>query len=116
MVAVVVVPPLAFGGYTVLRSDEFEPYRGRELWTLVAACGAVYAIVWGVFGYLPSWLGLKGGFEMYQLMYVAPPIVAAGGFAAYVCFELEMMMFVLHYGLYLLATVLLRATAGMNAY
>lgn len=109
-------PPLAFSGYSFLRNDEFEPYRGQEMWIRVFACGVVYAVLWGVFGYLPTWLGLKGSFETYQLMYVAPPLVAAGGFAAYVCFELEMMMCVLHYALYLLVTILLRLTAGMNAF
>jgi hypothetical protein len=109
-------PPLAFFAYTFLRNDEFEPYRGREVWIRAAACGAVYAILWGVFGYLPTWLDMKPPqFEIFQLMYVAPPFVAAGAFAAYVSFELEPMMCALHYGLYLIITVLLRATAGMNA-
>jgi hypothetical protein len=107
-------PVLAFSGYSFLRNDEFEPYRGRELWTRAAACGAVYAVLWAVFGFLPMWLGMKGDFEMFQLMYVAPPFVAAGAFAAYVSFELEPMMCALHYGLYLIVTVLLRATAGMS--
>ncbi len=109
-------PPLAFSAYSFLRNDEFEPYRGQELWIRVAACGVVYAILWGVFGFLPTWLDMKTGFEVFQLMYVAPPFVAAGAFAAYVSFELELMMCVLHYGLYLIVTVLLRVTAGMNAF
>lgn len=117
LAAFILAPPLAFGAYSFLRNDEFEPYRNQELWIRVAACGAVYALLWGVFGYLPSWLGMKPpNWEVFQLMYVAPPFVAAGAFAAYVCFELEMMMCVLHYGLYLITTVLLRVTAGLPAF
>lgn len=117
LAALVLGPPLAFGAYSFLRNDEFEPYRNKELWIRVAACGAVYALLWGLFGYLPVWLGMKPpNWEVFQLMYVAPPFVAAGAFAAYVCFELEMMMCVLHYGLYLITTVLLRVTAGLNAF
>lgn len=109
-------PVLAFSAYSFLRNDEFEPYRGRELWIRATACGVVYALLWGVFGFLPTWLGMKPPtFETFQLMYIAPPVVAAGAFAAYVSFELEPMMCALHYGLYLVVTVLLRATAGMNA-
>ena len=109
-------PILALSAYTFLRNDEFEPYRGQELWIRAGACGLVYALLWGVFGYLPTWLGMKPpSFETFQLMYIAPPFVAAGAFAAYVSFELEPMMCALHYGLYLVVTVLLRATAGMNA-
>jgi phage FluMu protein Com len=116
LAALALGPPLAFSAYSFLRNDEFEPYRGRELWIRVTACGIVYAILWGVFGFLPNWLGMKTGFEVFQLMYVVPPVVAAGAFAAYVCFELEMMMCVLHFGLYLIATVLLRVTAGINPF
>ncbi len=116
LAALALGPPLAFSAYSFLRNDEFEPYRGRELWIRVTACGAVYAILWGVFGFLPQWLGMKNGFEVFHLMYVVPPLVAAGAFAAYVSFELEMMMCVLHFGLYLIVTVLLRVTAGMNAF
>jgi hypothetical protein len=110
-------PPLAFSAYSFLRNDELEPYRGQEMWIRILACGAVYAALWGVFGYLPTWLGIRSGnFEVFQLMYAAPPLVAAGAFAAYVCFELEPTMCALHYGLYLIVTVLLRVTAGMHAF
>ena len=116
LAAMALGPPLAFSGYSFLRNDEFEPYRGQELWIRVAACGFVYAVLWGVFGYLPTWLGMKEAFAVHQLMYVAPPFVAAGAFAAYVSFELELTMCVLHYCLYLIVTVLLRVTAGMSAF
>jgi hypothetical protein len=116
LAALALAPPLVFSAYTFLRNDEFEPYRGRELWIRVLACGTVYAVLWAVFGYLPSWIGMKKGFEVFELMYVVPPFIAAGAFAAYVSFELEMMMCVLHFVLYLIVTVLLRVTAGMNAF
>ena len=37
--ALVLAPPLVLAGYTFLRDDELEPYRGRELGLRVAACG-----------------------------------------------------------------------------
>jgi hypothetical protein len=117
LAALLLGPPLAYAGYSVLRNDEFEPYSGQDLLIRVAACGAVYAVLWGVFGYLPSWVGMKPAvFETHHLMFVAPGLIAAGAFAAYVCFELDFVMCALHYGLYLIVTVLLRATAGMHAF
>jgi phage FluMu protein Com len=116
LAAVALGPVLAASAYSFLRNDEYEPYRGQELWIRAAGCGVVYALLWGVFTSLPGWLGMKPtSFETFQLMYVAPPFVAAGAFAAYVAFELEPIMCALHYGLYLLVTVALRATAGLNA-
>jgi len=115
LAALALGPPLALAGYSFLRDDELEPFRNRDLWIRVAICGAVYAVLWGVFGYLPSWLGLKE-FELPQLMYVAPPFIALGAFAACLSLELEFMTGLVHYGLYLIATVLLRVTAGMHAF
>lgn len=115
LAAVLLGPPLSLAGYSFLRNDEFEPYRGQELWIRAAACGVVYAILWAVFAFLPGWLGMKK-FEIFQLMFAVPPFVAAGAFAAYVSFELELTMCALHYALYLLVTVLLRVTAGMNPF
>jgi hypothetical protein len=41
--ALALAPPLAWAGYTFLRDDELEPFRGRELWLRVGICSAVYA-------------------------------------------------------------------------
>ncbi len=40
--AVLFAPPLVFAGYTFLRNDELEPYRGKDLWIRVSACAASY--------------------------------------------------------------------------
>src|SRR5262245_26513069 len=37
--AILLGPPLAFAGYTFLRDDELEPYRGREMLLRSLACG-----------------------------------------------------------------------------
>lgn len=114
-VALLVAPPLAFAGYTFLRNDELEPYRGRELWIRVAACGAVYAVLWAVYAMLPWALNLKE-FELPQLLYVVPPFILAGAFAAYATFELDFLTGTIHYGMYLFVTVMLRVVGGMNAF
>src|SRR4051812_5046599 len=42
-------PPLAFAGYTFLRDDELEPYRGKEVLLRSLACGAAFAAIWGAY-------------------------------------------------------------------
>jgi hypothetical protein len=116
LAAFALAPPLALAGYTFLRNDELEPYRGKELWIRVVACGAVYAVLWGIYAALPWILGMDSGFETVQLAYIVPPFVAAGAFAALASLELDFLTGAIHYGLYLIVTVLLRVVGQMNAF
>jgi hypothetical protein len=77
----VVSPPLAVGGYAVLRDDELEPYSGRPLWIRAVLCGLAYSALWGL--YYPLTPFLTG--EVWQWLFVAPAFVAAGGAAATPC-------------------------------
>jgi predicted Zn finger-like uncharacterized protein len=110
--AVLLGPPLAFAGYTFLRDDELEPYRGLEVLVRSLACGLAFAAIWGaywlVFWYLeqtPNW----------QVMAAAVPVmVALGAFTSQASFEFELPTGALHYSLYLIATVLLRFILGLD--
>lgn len=104
--AVLLGPPLAWAGYTFLRNDEFEPHRGNVLWMRAAACGMIYAALWGVYAAIP-WVLDTPKLEPFQLTYVVPPLLAAGGFAAFASLDLEFLNGVLHYTMYLAVTVLL---------
>ena len=114
-VCLLLAPPLVFGGYTFLRDQELEPYRGREMLLRVAICSAVYATLWAFYGWLPNWVGLTEGQEMLELphLVVMVPLMAViGGFAAFASLDLPYGSGVLHYALYLLITVLLSLIAG----
>ena len=52
--AFLLAPPLVLGGYTFLRDDELEPYRGLPLIMRVLICSVIYAALWGVYAWLPS--------------------------------------------------------------
>lgn len=104
-------PPLAVGGYSFLRNDELEPYRGKVLWIRATLCGVGYAVLWGVYFYLQQQAGIPN--EMYQWVFVAPVFVAAGGGLALAAFDLEFASGALHYSFYLIATLLLRAAIGL---
>jgi hypothetical protein len=119
--ALLLGPPLAFAGYTFLRDDEFEPYRGMEVLVRSLACGVVYAAIWGaywlIFAYFHNWHPPAGWQPSWQLMAAVVPIMAAvGAFAAQASFELELTTGALHYSLYLITTVLLRFIMGMDAH
>jgi hypothetical protein len=112
--AVLLGPAIALGGYSFLRDSELEPYRGQALWVRVLIVGLVYALIWGIVEY---WI--KGyfldvpTFETFQLAIVLPGMVGVGAFAAHAALDLDGATAALHYGFYLLVTILLRLTMGL---
>ena len=112
--AVILAPLLAVAGYSFLRNDELEPYRGQELWIRALACGVAYAFLWGIYAWI-LWVLEIEQIEPYQLIFVLPPMVLAGAFVAFASLDLDYSTGLLHYGLYLIVTVALRLAAGMPA-
>jgi hypothetical protein len=115
--AVVLGPAIALGGYSFLRDSELDPYRGQSLWIRVSIVGLVYAVIWGIVGYWIKWYFLElewnQPLETFQLAIVLPAMIAVGAFAAHAALDLDTATAAMHYGFYLLATVLLRLTIGM---
>ena len=105
-------PLLAIAAYEMLRDDEYEPYRGLQLFIRAAICGTAYTALWGAFALLAS-RGLITG-ELWNWVLVLPPLVAAGGLAAMGAFDLEFGNGMFHYGFYLLVSLILRWVAGMT--
>ena len=111
--AIGLAPPLGIAGYAFLRNQELQPYRGTELWGRVAASSAVYAALWAAYRFIPGWYGLDGPpYELWTLLYIVPPMIAVGGFTAYVTYDVEFGTGMMHYALYLSITVLLSYIAG----
>ncbi|HUG66866.1 MAG TPA: hypothetical protein VMM76_03875 [Pirellulaceae bacterium] len=111
--AILLAPPIALGGYTFLRSDDLEPWTGKDLLIRVASCGAAYAFLWGAFWYVSSQLELT---DIYAYLIVVVPLVLAGGFAAYASLDLDYMMGLIHYGFYLLVTGGLALFVGIELF
>ena len=102
-------PPIAVAGYTFLRDDELEPYRGRWLWLRGMICGLVYMAMWGVYMFLPA----DATAEAYNWIIVGPPFFVVGAMTAYATFDLDFGNGFFHYCFYVLVTLLLGATAGL---
>jgi hypothetical protein len=110
--AILLGPPLAFAGYTFLRDDELEPYRGKEILLRSLACGLVYAATWGFLWFVfwnlemtPTW----------PLMAAAVPVMLGiGAVASQASLDFELGTGALHYSMYLAATVALRLILAMQ--
>jgi hypothetical protein len=115
--SIVLAPPLAFAGYTFLRDDELEPYRGMSLLLRLIAPSIVYPALWALYWLVIAKLDLAGSDMMLTaLIFIVPAVIAAGAFTAQVSLDLTFGNGALHYSLYLVATVLLRLLMGMSAY
>jgi hypothetical protein len=114
LAALALGPALAMAGYSFLRNDELQPYSGPELWLRAGACGVAYAVLWGAYAWIQYMWEID--FDVTWLVYVVPPLILAGGFVAFASLDLDYLSGLMHYGLYLLVTVLLRLSAGMTAF
>jgi hypothetical protein len=112
--ALVLSLPLVLAGYSFLRNDEMEPYRGRELWIRAAICALVFAGLWGAFALLRVYGVIPEQQNAQVWMFAGPAFVAAGGAVGYLALDLEFGSAALLYGLYFGVTVLLRVIMGLN--
>jgi len=113
--AVLLAPPLAWGGYAFLRDDELEPYRGTELLIRAGICALVYALLWGLVALVKVYVFEGDQLEVVHMVFIAPVMVAIGAFSAFATLELEFGMGAVHYAFYLAVTVILRLIMNLSA-
>jgi len=114
--AVLLGPMLAYSGYSFLRNEELEPHRGRALLLRSLICGVGYAALWGAYALVVQ-LGLPGEkIELFQLLIIAPIMIALGGGIAFASMDLDFGTGLIHYAFYLVATVVLRLIMGLPPY
>ena len=88
------------------------------MWVRIAICSAVYALLWGVYYGLKvsPLIDLKLGQSpdpMTMVLAVLPMLVVGGG-VAFGSLNLSLSTGTIHYGFYLLVTVLLRLVVGLG--
>lgn len=116
--AAVLGPPIAWAGYTFLRDAEFEGYRGLNLAMRAAACGLVFALLWGIFWFLGERFfrsDFSKGLEIWQMVVLIVPVFAAGILAGYAALDLDPGSAFFLCAMYFAITIGLRLVAGMTA-
>jgi hypothetical protein len=109
-----VAPFLAIAAYAVLRDTELEPFRSRELYLRAAICGAIYALLWGVFAYIRGVVFKETQIELYMWPFIVLPFFAIGGMAGKFSFDLETVNGFFHYAFYVAVTIVLGLIAGVG--
>jgi hypothetical protein len=105
----VVSIPTAVAGYTFLRDDELEPYRGGSLWLRAAICALVYIGLWVGYYFIPPDFTT----EVISWIFILPPFFAIGACAALFSFDLDFGNGFFHYSFYVLVTLGLGWLAGL---
>lgn len=111
--ALAIAPPICFAGYAMLRDRELGGYAGSELWTRVLVCSAVYALLWFA---MP--IGKYAFSDSYETgsWILALFIMGGGGAAAgMLSFDLDYLMGLVHFGLYMTLCIVGRLLSGIGA-
>jgi len=113
--AILLAPAAAFGGYTFLRNDELEPYRGTALYGRLLILSVAYPLLWGIYWALFAFFAdnFESGPPLMALAIVVPLLVMGGAFVAHATLDVEYGTALLHCGMYLGVTVLLRLIIGL---
>jgi hypothetical protein len=116
--AILLGPPLAYSGYGFLRDDEQGAYVGQDLLIRSLACGAVYALAWGVYWYVGRMVFDADDYdeaklELFQVGILAGIAIGIGTFTAFVAFDFEPLVGFFHFMLFFGLTILLRVTMGL---
>jgi hypothetical protein len=102
--------PTIMAGYSFLRNDELEPYRGAALWIRSLVCAVIYVGLWIGFYFVPPDL-LSSALNWVA---IAPPFAVVGALTAMFCFDLDFGSGFFHYCFYLLVTLGFGALSGLT--
>ena len=110
--ALVIAPPICFAGYFLLRDQELDGYVGKQLWQRVLACSAIYALLW--FAMPIGKYAFSDNYETGSWIVALIIMGGAGAAAGMLSFDVDYLMGLVHYGLYLTMCIVGRMLAGIG--
>jgi hypothetical protein len=114
--ALLVAPPLVWAGYAFVRDSELEPYVGPDLRNRVLIVSGIYAALWILYAFVPSYvLELDSPSEMSLVVFgiIFSIMLGIGALASSEVLELEFFSGLAHAGLYLIVAMLLVLISGV---
>jgi len=116
LATVILAPPLVLYGYQFVRDQELAPYVGPELKLRVLVLSAIFASLWLVYAFVPTYvMDLDHAAEMSYTVFgiTFAVMVILGALASVATFELEFVNGLAHAGLYLIVILLLAVISGV---
>jgi hypothetical protein len=111
--AVAVSIPAVYAAYGLLRDIELGAFLGRELWIRVVICAALYAALWIL---MPTAAYAFNGYDTITWTVAISVMIGLGGAVAMSVLDFEYLVGVMHYGMYLGCTLLLRWIMGVGIF
>jgi len=112
LAAALIAPALVYAAYTFLRNQELDAFIGKELWTRVAICSAIYALSWLA---MPiAYYAFNNSYEVGSYVFAGIVMLGIGGVAGMFCLDMDYLMGSVHYGLYLGICLLGRWISGLG--
>ncbi len=112
LLSVGVAVPCVLAGYTFLRDQELGALLGQELWIRVGCCSVIYGLLWSSF-YLAN-LAMIDDYGTTTLLLGVTAMFVLGSVTANLFLGLDLLMGILHFGLYFGCCLALRAVAGFS--
>lgn len=113
---VALAPPLVAAGYSFVREQELDPYRGDELRNRVLILSAIFSLLWVIYAFVPAYLSdydEAANMSWMEFGIFFCIMLGLGALASVATFELEFSNGLAHAGLYLIGVVLLALIAGV---
>jgi hypothetical protein len=112
--ALVLAFPVVYAAYTFLRDQELGSFWGRELWTRVGICSALYAALWAA---MPvSEFAFGGKYELGTWLFALGAMLGIGGAVGMLALDFDYIFGLLHYGMYLGCCLIGRWVAGLQVF
>jgi hypothetical protein len=111
--ALLVAIPACYGGYGILRNDDLQSFLGKELWLRVLLCAGLYAATWLA---MPIASFAMHGYDTVTWTLGIGAMLAIGGAIGMMAFDLDYLVGLLHYGMYLGGAIALRWIAGVGVF
>jgi hypothetical protein len=109
--ALVLAAPMVVAGYGMLRNDELEPYKGSEFLVRTAICSVAYALLWGVYWFVPiEYRDVST--DMMMTSVVVIPFLLVGAGTAFASLDLDFGNGFFHYVLYFSVCIVCRLLLG----
>ncbi len=114
---IALAPPLVAAGYSFVREQELEPYRGEDLRNRVLVLSAIFSLLWAIYAFVPAYVmeydeAANMSWMVFGITFCV--MLALGAVASSATFELEFVNGLAHAGLYLIGVVLLAIIAGVS--
>lgn len=113
---VLLAPPLVRVGYNFVRDAELAPYVGPELRNRVLLCSGLFAALWLLYAFVPSYVGELNRFAEMSVMAAGIMffiMLGIGAAISVMVFELEFANGMAHAGIYLIVVAALALLAGV---